>query len=184
MLYGRNEPMKAGPGTKGKTGKKQVRRHLEEDALQAYIRRRLEDMLPSRIPGIRISIYREPQGKYRRQFDLEAVAPTIDRQWARVVIEIKWSDNPETKRSLENQLVGDYLLGHGLHHGIYLVGWCGTWRVMSNKRKDIQQLRDFLTDRAKSVTASEEGKNLKVEPLVLDLCWQEELSDQGTGPAA
>lgn len=184
MLYGRNEPQKPGPGIKGKTANKQVRGRLDEDALQAYVRRRLEDMLPSRIPGIRIKIYREPQVKYQRRFDLDVVAPTIDREWARVVVEIKWSDNVETKSSLENQLVRKYLIGHGPVHGIYLVGWCGNWKEKGKKGKDIQQLKEYLANRVKSVTASEEGKHLRVEPVVLDLRWRDDLPDQRTAPVA
>lgn len=46
MLYGRNEPEMRGRGFKPKTKKAKVRSPLEEDALQAYVRRRLDDMLP------------------------------------------------------------------------------------------------------------------------------------------
>ena len=93
----------------------------------------------------------------------------MDRQWATVIIEIKWSDNKDAKSGLENQLVRNYLIGHGLSHGIYLVGWNGAWQERGKKRTDIQQLKAYLAEQAKSVTASEEGKNLKVEPVVLDL---------------
>jgi hypothetical protein len=178
MLYDGNEPQKAGRVAKKNTRENKVRRRLDEDALQAYIRRRLEDMLPSRIPGIEIGIYREPQSKYRRRFDLDVLAPTIDRKWARVVVEIKWSDNRETKSSLENQLVRKYLLGHGLHYGIYVVGWCGTWRDGGKKRTDIQALKAYLADRVRSVTASADGKYLNVAPVVLDLRWRDDLPDQ------
>jgi hypothetical protein len=144
----------------------------------------LEDLLPSRIPGVRIKICREPQVKYQRRFDLEVAAPTVDRQWVCVVIEMKWSDNQETKTGLENQLVHDYLLGHGLRHGIYLVGWCGSWKERGKKGKDIQQLRSYLAERASSVHASEEGADLRVEPMLLDLRWRDDLPDQGMGPTA
>jgi hypothetical protein len=182
MLYGRNEPAKPGPGPKGKTGNKHVRRRLEEDALQAYIRRRCDDLLPSRIPGVEIKIYREPQVKYQRRFDLQIVAPTIDGKLASVVIEMKWSDNPETKGGLENQFVRNYLLGHALNYGIYLVAWCGAWKEKGNKRKNIQALRAYLAERVKLVTASEEGKNLRVEPVVLDLRWRDDLPDEAADP--
>ena len=184
MLYGRNGTKDSGPESKGKTAKKQRRRRLHEDALQAYVRRRLEDLLPSRIPGVQITIYREPQVKYDRRFDLEVAAPTIDGQWARVVVEIKWSDNPETKSSLVNQLVRKYLLGHQLAHGIYLVGWCGNCKERGKKGKDIEQFRAYLAGQVKSIIASDEGKHLKVEPVVLDLRWRDDLPDQGTVPIA
>ena len=177
MLYGRNESETAGQGIKGKSGKKRVRRRLGEDALQAYVRRRLKDMLPSRIPGVQIKIFREPQVKYQRRFDLEVVAPTIDRQLATVIIEIKWSDNEDTKSSLKDQLVSAYLLGHQLNHGIYLVGWTGTCQGTDKEDTDIQQLKAYLAGQVKSVNASEEGKSLKVEPVVLDLRWRPDLPE-------
>jgi hypothetical protein len=52
MLYGGNEQETPGQGTKPNTGKKQGPKRLREDALQAYICRRLNDMLPSRIPSV------------------------------------------------------------------------------------------------------------------------------------
>ena len=55
MLYGRNEPVKPSRRSKGKLGKKQVRKRLEEEALQAYVRRRMDDMLPSAYPESRSS---------------------------------------------------------------------------------------------------------------------------------
>jgi hypothetical protein len=180
MLYGRSAE-NPDRGIKGKAGKKRARRRLEEHALQAYVRRRLEDMLPSRIPGIQISIYREPEVKYQRRFVLEVAAPTINRQLARIVVEIKWSDNKDIKSSLENQLVRNYLIGHRLSHGIYLVGWCGAWGETNKKRAEIQLLKSYLADQVKSVNASEEGKNLKLETVVLDLRWRDDLPEQPAG---
>ena len=147
----------------------QIRRHLAEDALQAYVRRRLEDLLPFRIPGVQIKIHREPQVKYQRRFDLEVVAPTIERQLASVVIEIKWSDNPETLSGMEKQLVTKYLLGHQLDRGIYLVGWCGECNMPGKDGKDIEKLRAHLASCAKAAAANTQLANLKVEPVVLDL---------------
>jgi len=112
---------------------------------------------------------------------LEVAAPTINRQLARIVVEIKWSDNKDIKSSLENQLVRNYLIGHRLSHGIYLVGWCGAWGETNKKRAEIQLLKSYLADQVKSVNASEEGKNLKLETVVLDLRWRDDLPEQPAG---
>jgi hypothetical protein len=129
MLYGKPGPTadipKPESANKLKSKKTKVRRRLDEDALQAYIRRRLDDLLPYYIPGIKVEIIREAQVKYQRRFDLLVKAPTLDRALATVVIEIKWSDNEETRSSLVEQLARKYLRDHGNSHGIYLVGWTG-----------------------------------------------------------
>ena len=109
LLYGKNETDAQEPNSydihKGRKRSRRVRRRLNEDALQAYVRRRLMDLLPGRIPGLGIELIRESQGKYQRRFDLDIFAPDLARQFARVRVEIKWSDNKETETSLTEQLL-------------------------------------------------------------------------------
>ena len=190
MLYGRNDPAQKGGSSKSNSRKKTLRARLDEAALQAYMRRRLEDILPARIPGIHIKIFPESSVKYRRRFDLDIIAPTIDRQWARIVIEIKWSDNKDIKESLDTQLVRSYLLGHGLSHGIYLVGWNGNWPQHGKNSNTLEGLKSCLEDQVRSITASEKTKHLNVDSVVLDLRWSDDYpedrggghSNGGTGP--
>ena len=142
MLYGRNEPVKPSRRSKGKLRK-------EPGSKTCSKKRRSRRMFGvewticfRRIPRMQIKFYREPEVKSQRRFDLEVVAPTMDRQWATVIIEIKWSDNKDAKSGLENQLVRNYLIGHGLSHGIYLVGWNGAWQERGQEAStDIQQLK-------------------------------------------
>src|SRR5262249_52488707 len=87
-------PMRSGRPS----GKGEPRRRLNEDALQAYVRRRLLDLLPGRVfdPRVRAAqVVREDQVRYRR-LDLRVTAPCRPPQdLATVVIEVKWSDNDE-----------------------------------------------------------------------------------------
>ena len=68
MLYG--PPNRGAKEESGGSKKESSRKHLEEDALQAYIRRRLQDLLPRIIDGVDILITREDQVSRRRRFDL------------------------------------------------------------------------------------------------------------------
>ena len=193
MLYGKPEPEekqgeKATGGIKSKVKKAKkkanVRRRLDEDALQAYVHRRLNDMHPARIPGVEIEVIREPQVKYQRRFDLKVSAPTLDRELVTVIIEIKWSDNPETEASLVDQLAREYLLEHGKTHGIHLIGWMGEWRKGGKLSHDLQELKKHLGAQVESLKASEEGRSLRIEPCVLDLRLRNDLPDRPpTSPA-
>ena len=86
-----------------------------------------------------------------------------------VIIEIKWSDNPETEASLVDQLARKYLLEHGKTHGIHLIGWMGEWRKGGKLSRDLQELKKHLGAQVESLKASEEGRSLRIEPCVLDL---------------
>ncbi len=185
MLYGKNEPAaaseEANPEKKqrGRRRSRKLHKRLDEDALQAYIRRRLMDLLPARIPGVTFELIRESQGKYQRRFDLDILAPDLARQLARVRVEIKWSDNKETDSSLTEQLGRKYLLGHGLSHGIYLVGWTGSWTRQGQKNTSIDALREHLARQTEAFTADENVKSLMIVPVVLDLRWRDDLPEVG-----
>ena len=65
-------------------GKRSKRRNslpkrLNEDALQAYVRRRLTDLLPPRIQGFKGCIVREDQVGYRRRLDLRVMPRACTR---------------------------------------------------------------------------------------------------------
>jgi hypothetical protein len=183
MLYGKNEPAAVSEQAntedkqRGRRKSRKVHKRLGEDALQAYIRRRLVDLLPSRIPGVAFDLIREHQGKYQRRFDLDILALDLARQLAHVRVEIKWSDNEETETSLTEQLGRKYLLGHDLTHGIYLVGWTGSWKSLGQKNTSLDALREHLARQAAAFTADGEGKSLKIASVVLDLRWREDLPE-------
>ena len=185
MLYGKNERAaaseRANPEEKqrGRGKSRKVHKRLGEDALQAYIRRRLMDLLPSRIPGVAFDLIRESQGKYQRRFDLDILAPDLGRQLARVRVEIKWSDNVETETSLTEQLGRKYLIAHDLSHGIYLVGWTGSWTRQGQKNTSLDALREHLARQAEPFTADGDGKSLRIVPVVLDLRCAEDLPEAG-----
>ena len=182
MLYGKNEPAEspqeqpASAPSSGPKKKTKLHKRLGEDALQAYVRRRLCDMLPGRIPGIAFELIREAQGMYQRRFDLDILAPCLDGRLARVTVEIKWSDNAETGTSLVEQLGRKYLLGHCVTHGIYLVGWNGSCRFNKKKVDGIEALRTHLSGQAKAFSQTDEGRMLKIEPVVVDLRWRDDLA--------
>jgi hypothetical protein len=187
MLYDRPDRRRKQDKPSAK-GKSPPRERLEEDALQAYLRRRLLDLLPSRIvpPG---QVLREDQVRYRRKLDLRVSAPCFGGTEAMVVIEVKWSDNPGTERDLEEQLGRKYLRDEGLTHGIYLVGWYGHWTRRGKKRKDPDELRRYLTDQAdRYCRPAAPGEGLTVRPVVLGLEWRDpadepspSCGDQGQG---
>ena len=152
------------------------RRHLHEDALQAYLRRRLRDVLAGVVEQVEVEILREDQVAYRRRFDLRVTAPCLGtQQLATVVIEIKWSTNPETKTGLVDQLGQKYLLGEQLRHGVFLVGWSGWWHHGQQQRKgrDLNKLVQFLLDQRDSFCGmGQPGEGVRIEPVVLDLAWR------------
>ena len=150
-----------------------ARERLNEDALQAYIRRRLRDLLPSRINTLPFEALREDQVKFGERLDIRVIAPVSGPlKQAQVVIELKWSDNKGTKASLITQLGRRYLLRESLTHGIYLVGWNGTWAAKRGAEPSLHHLSQFLKTQAGEFTGeSGEGKGCRIEPIVLDLSF-------------
>jgi hypothetical protein len=66
------------------TGSKGEEAHRHEEALQAYVARRLEDRLSGKV------LDRETQVKLRKRMEIRVIAPPYDRadQWATTVIEV------------------------------------------------------------------------------------------------
>jgi len=155
---------------------KAERPHLHENALQAYLRRRLKDVLGRMADGVDVRISREEQVGYRRRYDLHVTAPSLgSRRSAAVVIEVKWSTNPETRTSLVDQLGRKYLLEENQTHGVFLVGWSEYWEPGGGRGKvtDIDDLRRALAaQRDEFCAAGAEGHGLEIEPVVLDLGWR------------
>jgi hypothetical protein len=151
-----------------------ARAHLHEDALQTYLRRRLLDLLTTRVlaADVQPGIYREDQVRHRQRLDLRVTAPLRGTQGlAQVVIEVKWSDNAETATALVEQLGQAYLLGEGLTHGVYVVGWCGQWRSRRGVRTNRARLEAHLRRQADRLCRSAEGQGLDIRPVVIDLVW-------------
>ncbi|MBN9521941.1 hypothetical protein J0H58_26065 [bacterium] len=178
LLYGPPEdppPAKA-TGAKAAKAIESERKHLREDALQAYLRRRLKDVLSRVAERVEVQIGREEQVAYRRRFDLRVTAPCLGTQkLATVVVEIKWSTNPETSSSLVDQLGEKYLIHEGHTHGVFLVGWSGWWRPGGRQRKgtDITKLREFLcSQRDAFCSPGQRGEQVRIEPVAIDLGWR------------
>jgi hypothetical protein len=155
------------------TGGSQPRKHLEEDALQAYLRRRLLELLPRIADRVEVQIVREDQVSRRQRFDLRVTAPCHGtHQLAKVVIEVKWSTNSEMRTGLVSQLGERYLLGEELTHGVFLVGWSGEWRPGdgTGANTDLQGLEQYLTNqRDDFCRPGQRGEGVRIEPVVLDL---------------
>lgn len=157
------------------------RKHLHEESLQAYLHCRLTDRLPGRVldRGTEVFLEREPLANKNQRLDLKVQAPKVDSGSATVVIEIKWSDNPTVSTSLSDQLGTDYLVGQGLTHGIYLVGWCrsGTWsrrasgkRPRKGARNDPRAWADAFRSQAEAF--SKMHPQVSIAPVVVDLIWK------------
>jgi hypothetical protein len=175
LLYAPPETKRA-PRGKRPQASDPDREHLREDALQAYLRRRLKDELAGVAEGVEVQIVREDQVSYRRRFDLRVTAPCHgSRRLATVVVEIKWSTNPETRAALVDQLGRNYLLGEGLTCGVFLVGWSGWWRPgqKQSRGRDPAELSRFLRGQRDSFCREgQPGSGVRIEPVVLDLSWR------------
>lgn len=143
-------------------------RRQNEAALQVYLRRRLEDRLRGKV------LDRETLVKWNKRTDIRVIAPVLGlpEDPARVVIEVKWSDNKDISTALSKQLGRDYLLANGLRHGIYLVGWnghLGIWRRSSGPRprNTPEALAEALQRQANGFR--EEHPEVDIRPLVWDL---------------
>ncbi|MDP3152066.1 MAG: hypothetical protein Q8N23_05315 [Archangium sp.] len=123
--------------------------HANEDVLQAYIRVRLDDLIPGRF------VDREAWMPLNRRVDLRVTTAVVNNKTigtkSTVHIELKWSDD---KRPLEktasDQLGARYLLPNRSSHGIYVIAWCGHSRPRKRAqettlrlvRKDIASFQD------------------------------------------
>jgi hypothetical protein len=184
LLYGA-PTRKGGSKDDQQAGSEAGREHLEEDALQAYLRRRLKDLLTRVTEGVDVQIGREDQVSYRGRLDLRITAPCLrSRRLATVVVEVKWSTNPETKSALDDQLGRRYLLGEGLTHGVFLVGWSGWWQPGQGqpRGRSPNELARYLREQRDSFCCvGAPGEGLRIEPVVLDLSWQPPEAASGTG---
>lgn len=153
---------------------------LHEDALQAYLDCRLSDRLPGvlRESGVPF-INREPLAAGDTKNDFRVQAFSTDKVHLTVVVEVKWSDNPDVSTSLVTQLGEDYLLRNGLTHGIYLVGWSGAtkpWKSTLNPAPEPRSSRDAW-QKALDIQAElfcQAHGGLRITPLVMDLAWEPE----------
>jgi len=162
-----------------KIKKAERRKRLHEEALQAYLHCRLNDRLRSALDPMPRIIFldREPLAARNTRNDIKIQTIAQDRQPLALVIEVKWSDNPEVSTSLIEQLAQDYLLKNGITHGIYFVGWSGvpgTWRrVAVGKppvpRTSLDAWRTSLGQQVKLL--SEKHQELSIVPFILDLSW-------------
>lgn len=173
MLY--EAPKRATKDKQPKNKKGKPREHLHEDALRAYLRRRLLEQLRLVVDGIDVQIVREDQVAWRQRLDLRVTAPCHgSRSLATVVIEVKWSTNPETRTGLVDQLGERYLRGEELTHGVFLVAWSGWWRRGDRTKKNTSrhELEQYLTDqRDNYCQAGQPGAGFRMEPYVLDVRW-------------
>ncbi len=150
-----------------------------EGKLQAYIRRRLEDLFPRYCDSVSFEpLYvREPQEQYRHRTDLLVLAPLPTGRTGVVAIEIKWSHDGRRDRSLMDQLVKKYLAAERRSYGVYLVGWSGKpgparWEEM--KRLHTRQ----------SGLAASRHAGMRVVAAHLACPWREEKPKSRRGGAA
>lgn len=169
------------------------RKRLREDALQAYLFCRLSDRLPAVLEaqGVKVTpfIDRETLAARDTRNDLKIQAISHQGKPLTVIVEIKWSDNPEVSTSQVDQLGRDYLLDNGLTHGIYLVGWSGQsvpWKgapeLAPEPRSSPPAWRKSLEEQARSFL--QENPGLRVVPIVMDLAWKTKLDRRAPAPAS
>lgn len=164
------------PGKVRGTSGNRPREPLHEDALQAYLKLQLQYMLKQIAGKVDVALGREEQVSYRRRYDLRVVAPCLGNQkHASVIVEVKWSANPEVKEGLVEQLGQKYLLDEGNSHGVYVVGWSGRWKPGKRQKAatELMALKSYLSAQAADFCSPNgRGCGTRVVPVVLDLGWQ------------
>ena len=151
--------------------KEDPRIHHHEDILQAYLKCRLRDCLPTRVldavDGMRI--YREAEVPRKKRPDL-IVARSISGVTIELPIEVKWSDNRDVYSAVSEQLGGQYLLSTGWRHGLYVVGWTGDGASHGGRKpKSTSELSDILE--TKATMFGNENLGFLIRSIVLDLEW-------------
>jgi hypothetical protein len=170
MLYGKPKRIRTGQAS----ARISSREHLDEDALQTYLRLRLSGCLSEIANKIEVKVLREDQIAHRQRVDLRVVAPCHRTgKLATVVVEVKWSDNDETRTGLVEQLGRRYLLDEKLTHGIFVVGWTGKWSSGAGKKmnNDRSRLMEHLVRQRDEFCKAAIGAGLRIEPFVVDLRW-------------
>lgn len=152
-----------------------TRKHLQEDALQSYLRLRLNYELTKMIDQPRVQLVREDEINRRQRLDIRVLAACYDSaRVAQVIVEVKWSDNLDLLTALEDQLGTRYLIGERLSHGILVVGWVGSWRPRdgTGENNDVDQLRVFLQNQRNAFCAvGRPGEHLTLDSIILDARW-------------
>lgn len=156
------------------------RARLHEDALQAYVECRLLDRLGSGILERQPNIFldREPFAARNTRNDLKVQAQAIDGKAVTLIIEIKWSDNPDVSTNLVTQLGQQYLKENQHSHGIYLVGWNGSpgpWKGIAlgtapNPLSSHAAWQKSLDEQARLFL--QENPDIQITPFVIDLTWE------------
>ncbi len=174
--------LKTENGEQSKAGEKQNGKDMKyfpknENALSDRIARHLQGELEGR----RIVVDREVQVNWNKKTDIKITAFKPEESEAespcKLVIEVKGFWNKDLKTAMEKQLIGEYLFGENLSHGIYLVGWfyCSEWWEADNRKKrnksifgkkGIEQARDFFRKQAKEL--QETHRNIILDTFVLD----------------
>ena len=137
-------------------------RRPKEFALQAYVRRRLADMLPRYCDDPNVELLREPQIKRRGRYDLLVVARLATRGMGTVVIELKWAHDSRVRPAMTAQLGDRYLRDENRTHGIYVVG-------LTLADAASHRLEADLDKRRKAYLASFPG--LSIETVMLPCQW-------------
>lgn len=122
--------------------------HVVEDVLQAYLARRLEDLMPGRI------VDREAWHPFNKRADF-LVRVNHGSETIGVPIELKWSDNAETASAARDQLGLKYLVPTNRDNGILVVAWMGRPLSETDLRAAVQQ-------NAREFEATYPGKQISV----------------------
>lgn len=75
---------------------------------------------------------REPEAFDAKKPDLRFSICFSDGLEIHVPIEIKWSRHHEVWRSMEDQLIRNYMRDPRVHYGRYLVGWTGNLQEIAS----------------------------------------------------
>lgn len=141
----------------------------KEAALQAYVRRRLEDLVPLYSPLARIELPREQQVQRRRRFDALLITALPEQRLGSVVVEIKWSHDARVRTALRDQLATKYLIGEGRTHGLYVVG-------MTKREAQSAALLQDLTARRDECVRQHPSLTIDIVPLPCQ--WSDDENDE------
>jgi len=134
----------------------------DEGILQAYVKRRLKDRCPQFLLDREIEINSE------RKTDITVTANTSKDKPARVIIELKWSDNGDLQELVPVQLAKHYLIENGETHGIALVAWRNSRKNIGGKRANTpDECEELLSKQVDAV--SKEHERLSINAVVFDM---------------
>lgn len=145
-----------------------------EDDISDWVQDKLRTRLTNgSVVGREVQVTRPAAGGIGTRIDLCATSATATQpvSLAQVIIEAKLINHPKLMTAMRDQLVQQYLVPTGVHHGVYLIYWVTPEQRPSQPtswtRKDRND-HHALVQEMKSQAAAL-GNGLSVRPYLLDI---------------